>query len=181
MVEVQQLRDPLEGETDCNPYPTTTSPLLAGFDGFRISTERCRNRSNRKLKGDVVLEKVSKDKVAKKTKLKTVKPRTAVPYMGKGSIAAKVWETFAAVRKTRVPRDIIETASIVALDHVKVSPCCENLNDSALYDESNSLSEVYDLVKNIIALDKESGLFQIHLYSRFFIRDVNSGILRYRY
>lgn len=54
MVEVQQLRDPLEGEPDCNPYPTTTnpSPLISGFASFRLSSERCRNRFNRKLKGD---------------------------------------------------------------------------------------------------------------------------------
>ena len=54
MVEVQQLRGPLEGEPDCNPYPTTTnpSPLIASFASFRLSSERCRSRFNRKLKGD---------------------------------------------------------------------------------------------------------------------------------
>lgn len=54
MVEVQQLRDPLEGEPDCDPYSPVAnpSPLIAGFTSFRFSSERCRNRLNRKLKGN---------------------------------------------------------------------------------------------------------------------------------
>ncbi|CAL7948285.1 unnamed protein product [Xylocopa violacea] len=166
MVEVQQLRDPLEGEPDRNPYPTGTnpSPLIAGFASFRLSSERCRNRFNRKLKGDgstVVLEKVSKDKVAKKTKVKTIKQRPGVPHVSKGSLAGKVWETFAAVRKTRVPSDIIETALIVSLD-LNVSTCCENLNDSAFYDETDSSGKFDDVVaKEIGGAPKETGLFHL--------------------
>ncbi|XP_076237334.1 uncharacterized protein LOC143181034 [Calliopsis andreniformis] len=169
MVEVQQLRDPLEGEPDCNPYPAAAnpSPLIAGFASFRLSSERCRNRLNRKLKGDgsaVVLEKVSKDKVAKKTKLKAIKQRNVVPH-SKGSIAGKVWETFAAVRKTREPSDIIETALIVGLDRLNVSSYCENLNDSAFYDETDSLSKFDDIrAKDIVDAEAESDTLVICFY-----------------
>ncbi|KAK1135777.1 hypothetical protein K0M31_000351 [Melipona bicolor] len=161
MVEVQQLRGPLEGEPDCNPYPTTTnpSPLIASFTSFRLSSERCRSRFNRKLKGDgssVVLEKVSKDKVAKKTKLKTIKQRSVVPHMSKGSLAGKVWETFAAVRKTRESSEIIETALIVGLDRLNVSTCCGNLNDSAFYDETDP--DDAD-TKKISGIEKETDTF----------------------
>ncbi|XP_078038599.1 uncharacterized protein LOC144470885 [Augochlora pura] len=161
MVEVQQLRDPLEGEPDCNPYPTTPnpSPLIAGFASFRLSSERYRNRLNRKLKGNgssVVLEKVSKDKVTKKTKLKTIKQRNVIPRASKGSIAGKVWETFSAVRKTREPSDIIETAIIVGLDRLNVSSCCENLNDSAYYNETDSSYKPDDTdAKEVIAVQNE--------------------------
>ncbi|XP_076394107.1 rho guanine nucleotide exchange factor 2 isoform X3 [Megachile rotundata] len=163
MVELQQLRDPLEGEPDHNPYSTTNnpSPLIASFASFRLSSERCRNRLNRKLKGDgttVVLEKVSKDKVAKKTKLKTIKQRSAVPHMCKGSLAGKVWETFAAVRRTREPNEIIETALIVGLDRLNVSTCCETLNDSAFCDETDSSSKLDSSVtKEISGAEKRTG------------------------
>lgn len=80
----------------------------------------------------MVLEKVSKDKVAKKPKPKATKQRATLPRAGKATIAGKVWETFSAVRKTREPSDIIETALIVGLDHLNASPCCENSRDGAV-------------------------------------------------
>lgn len=114
----------------------------------------------------MVLEKVSKDKVAKKTKLKTIKQRSAVPHVSKGSLAGKVWETFAAVRKTREPSEIIETALIVGLDRLNVSTCCENLNDSAFYDKNDPLSKFHDTgTKEISGAEKETGLFSIILSS----------------
>nr|XP_012137499.1 PREDICTED: rho guanine nucleotide exchange factor 12 isoform X5 [Megachile rotundata] len=106
----------------------------------------------------VVLEKVSKDKVAKKTKLKTIKQRSAVPHMCKGSLAGKVWETFAAVRRTREPNEIIETALIVGLDRLNVSTCCETLNDSAFCDETDSSSKLDSSVtKEISGAEKRTG------------------------
>lgn len=107
----------------------------------------------------MVLEKVSKDKVAKKTKLKTIKQRSAVPH-SKGSIAGKVWETFTAARKIREPSDIIETALIVGLDRLNVSSYCENLNDSEFYGETDALSKVDDVGgKEIVVAEAVSGLF----------------------
>lgn len=109
----------------------------------------------------MVREKVSKDKVAKKTKLKTIKQRTVVPHMSKGSFAGKVWETFAAVRKTREPNKIIETALIVGLDRLNVSTCCENVNDSVFYDGTDSSSKPDDTdLKEITGVEEETGLFQ---------------------
>ena len=111
------------------------------------------------LGSSVVLEKVSKDKVAKKTKVKTIKQRSVVPHMSKGSLAGKVWETFAAVRKTRESSEIIETALIVGLDRLNVSTCCGNLNDSAFYDETDSTSKRDDVdTKKTSGVEKETGL-----------------------
>lgn len=110
------------------------------------------------LGSTVVLEKVSKDKVAKKTKLKTIKQRTCVPHMSKAAV--KVWETFAAVRKTRESNDIIETALIVGLDRLNVSTCCENLNDSAFYDEIDVSNKSENTgTKEVSGVEKETGLF----------------------
>lgn len=107
-----------------------------------------------------MLEKVSKDKVAKKTKLKPIKQRTVVPHMSKSSLACKVWETFAGVIKTRESSEIIETALIVGLDRLNVTSCCENLNDSAFYDEIDTSSKLDDCgAKEISGIEKETGLF----------------------
>lgn len=108
----------------------------------------------------VVLEKVSKDKIAKKTKLKAIKQRTVVPHLSKGSLAGKFWDTFHVVRKTREPSDIIGATLIVDLDRLNVSTCCENLNDSAFYDETDSSSKFDDSgAKDISGVEKETGSF----------------------
>ena len=120
----------------------------------------------------MVLEKVRKDKVAKKSKLKAIKQRSVVPHTSKGSIAGKVWETFAAVRKTREPSDIIETALIVGLDRLNVPPCCEHFNDSAFYDETDSLGKFDDAgAKEIVGVEKVPGLFQHHSFPRLVVTD----------
>ncbi|KAI4472740.1 hypothetical protein M0802_016532, partial [Mischocyttarus mexicanus] len=79
-----------------------------------------------------VLEKVvSRDKVSKKTKTKNVIKSTkknsnssssSKSSSKKYSIAGKVWETLAAVRKSRGPNGIVETALIVHLDRLNVPP-----------------------------------------------------------
>lgn len=125
-----------------------------------------------------MLEKVSKDKVAKKTKLKAIKQRNLVPHTSKGTIAGKVWETFSAVRKTREPSDIIETALIVGLDHLNVSSCCENLNDSAFYDETDSLSKSDDAgSREVIGVRKRPGLFQNYSYRLRSIENSNYWLI----
>lgn len=120
----------------------------------------------------MVLEKVRKDKVAKKSKLKAIKQRSVVPHTSKGSIAGKVWETFAAVRKTREPSDIIETALIVGLDRLNVPSCCEHFNGSAFYDETDPLGKFDDAAaREIVGVEKLPGLFQHPLVSRLAAND----------
>ncbi|XP_014614380.1 PREDICTED: uncharacterized protein LOC106792464 [Polistes canadensis] len=146
MVEVQQLSESLEGGeamgSSNNPYPPSSahlsSPLITGFGNLKLSSERCRNRFHRKFKNDAtlgtpaVLEKVvSRDKVSKKVKTKTknvvksTKKSSSSSSSSKYSIAGKVWETLAAVRKIRGPNGILETALIVHLDRLDVPATCD--------------------------------------------------------
>lgn len=74
-------------------------------------------------------DKVSRDKIAKKSKSKTIKTRS--PHGNRSSIASKVWDTLAAVRKSRGPHEIVDAGLIVRLDGITGPTCYVNPSDNS--------------------------------------------------
>ena len=74
-------------------------------------------------------DKVSRDKIAKKSKSKTIKARS--PHANnRSSIASKVWDTLAAVRKIRGPHEIVDAGLIVRFDGITTPSCYVNPSDN---------------------------------------------------
>ena len=73
-------------------------------------------------------DKVSRDKIAKKIKTKSIKVRS--PHANRSSIASKVWDTLAAVRKIRGPNEIVNAGLIVRFEGITTPTCYVNSSDN---------------------------------------------------